>query len=452
MHKIEEYIYEPDRLIFYRDSLSEAEINEIYKAVDKSDKYDELSAYLKKLERKHMSATQKAIDLIGVNLTYNCHLRCNYCSYASTGDKADQLTSEDVLRFVGEAIKKCKIYNRYCEEKRSQPLRFFFTGGGEPTFNWKLFEDTVIGIKHMCEKYGIPCRLELTTNGMLNRKKRDFIKKNFDKIMVSYDGLPYLQGKNRKCADGKANYEMVEESLEDFCKSKLNVTVRSTVWNEDFCLLKDACDYLMENFPEIDEWSIMHIIPSGRALGNIKDDQYDADAYDFLACFLGLVNYVKAKKRSLYISTPLFINTIAEYCCGASFCDCYWLMPDRTITNCIEAEQQFRTIVGNIDETGVHLFSDYEDNHLDIVRDTFEQCRECLAYRFCKGGCPLKVMRDQSYGTEYRNYECELARRYWKYVFKTVLSGKECFGWYVSPVAVNGLSENDVFMLCRMEE
>lgn len=108
-------------------------------------------------------------------------------------------------------------------------------------------------------------------------------------------------------------------------------------------------------------------------------------------------------------------------------------MPDKTINSCIEAEK-YRNDIGCIKENKVIFYEQYYDSHLDEVKRSFTSCRGCIAYRFCKDGCPLKSIRDRDNHTTYKVYECNMVKRYWKYVFEEVLSGRECFGWRVEPI------------------
>ena len=448
MHSIGDYFFDTDRLVFYKKDTPHQVVQEIENTIKVSDKYEELKSELDKLDANNRSAVKKPINLIGICLTYNCQLKCNYCSYSSGSGNVDQLTTKNVLAFVIQAIKKRIMHNLVTKNDKKEPLRFFFTGGGEPTYNWKLFRETIEAIKSKCEQYDIPCYFELTTNGMINDFQRNFIKKNFNKVMISYDGILEIQNKNRSCSNQqKPSCETVENTIKAFINSNLDVAIRSTVWHYDFERLHEMCDNLSKRFNEINEWTIMPIIPSGRALdGNDIKQRYNIKKYNFLDYYIDLVEYSKRKGYSLYITTPVFNNTLTEYCCGATFADCFWLMPDKSIINCIEAER-FKVQVGQIENEKVELYNEYIDHQLEVVRNSFTSCKKCLAYRFCKGGCPLKSIRDQHFNTNYRQYECSMIQQYWMYVFKKVLIGDQCFGWSAEKITNGKLEQYNILKL-----
>jgi len=239
MCNIGEYIYDPDRLIFYKSCLTEDIIEKIRSAVEINDQYDEQKTMLDNLDADNMTIKERPIDQIGICLTYNCQLRCNYCSYSSTEDNCDLLDSNDIIAFVVDVIKKRTIHSMVIKKDIDTPLRFFFTGGGEPTYNWKLFKEVVVGIIDKCKQYCVPYYLELTTNGLLNNLQRKFITDNFNKVMLSYDGMPDTQNKNRRTAKHINTSKIVEDSISFFGDSGLSLTIRSTVWHTDFGRMRE---------------------------------------------------------------------------------------------------------------------------------------------------------------------------------------------------------------------
>ena len=448
MHILGNYVFDSKRLLFVQMDMYEEYLKKIDYYIHESDNFDDLAKQLLDFDENGMTAKNKQINQIGISLTYNCNLRCTYCSYSSETCNSDELTIDDIIAFVAEAIKQKKIYNTFRIEKDNK-LRFFFTGGGEPTFNWPLFTSVILAVKQLCRKYGIEPYFELTTNGMINENQRKFVGDNFDKVMVSYDGTDFLQNKNRKCANLGSSSHMVEQTIEYLIKTETPVTIRTTVWQEDTKFMKEIYDNIIHKFPDVTEWSIMPILPVGRALKNIDEDEYEIKKGEtFFDQFIDLIHYSKTLHPQIYISSPLFNNSIADYCCGATFNECYWIMPDKTINNCIEATE-FKSDVGRIDNGKVNLYDYYRDFSLEQVRKDFLNCRNCIAYRFCKGGCPLKSMRDKKYKTNYKAYECNAVKQYWKYVLCQVSNGYECFGWRAEAVNFPENILKNVYRLVR---
>ena len=72
MHYVGDYIYEPDRLIFYEKDMPQYMVERMREIIEITDHYDKLKCGYDSLDKNHMSAKGKPIDLIGVCLSYNC--------------------------------------------------------------------------------------------------------------------------------------------------------------------------------------------------------------------------------------------------------------------------------------------------------------------------------------------------------------------------------------------
>lgn len=146
-YALEEYIYDSERMILYRNSLEQEKIDllrELYKTNIYYDEiYDRWLSSLDSLSYKNHLNTQ-----FGICLTYNCQLRCTYCGYSSQENNTTSLTLTDIEAFTIHIIKNIKIkkmlYN--IQDK----LKVFFTGGGEPTYDWLVFKSVIEMIEHKC--------------------------------------------------------------------------------------------------------------------------------------------------------------------------------------------------------------------------------------------------------------------------------------------------------------
>lgn len=448
MHNLGEYIYDPDRLIFYKSNLGSEVVEKICNHIERNNDYEELKEKLENYDANAVKLRPGALSRAGICLTDNCNFRCDYCSETSSEMNKGSLELEDVLTFINDVMKRWTI-NKFITEKE-EPLSIYFTGGGEPTYNWNLFEKVIPTVKNKCEENSIPLSLSLTTNGMLNDAQREFIAEHFNTIMISYDGLPEIQNKNRRSKSHSQTAEAVEKTIAFFSSNKPSLTIRTTIWQDDFCHMKDMADYIFDKFGDSFEWSVLPVIPTGRALKKIHKEQKKLRESNFLIFYLEAMEYIKFKHGSLSISTPIFPNSIAPiYCGGISiFCSCPWLLPNKTIVTCIESCDQ-KTIIGRIKENKVEYFEKCSDPFLRVYQQKFNECRDCIAYRFCKGGCPARDLMNKNLKTEMDDWECSMIQKYWTYIFTNILSGKSCFGWHVIPVEIEEIKEYSVLKLDR---
>jgi len=120
-------------------------------------------------------------------------------------------------------------------------------------------------------------------------------------------------------------------------------------------------------------------------------------------------------------------------------------LPDRTIITCIQY-RDIKTIIGKIEDKQVIYLENIYDPLLEVYQQRFSNCRPCIAYRFCKGGCPARFL---STSVLMGNWECIMIRKYWTYIFENIVAGKECLGWHVVPIQIDGLEDIEVLSLAK---
>ena len=195
MHLIGDYIFDSERMIVYKAGESQEFIDRINTIYNCDDKFQQTLSQLLTNNPDKMSMNKIAIDSAGICLTYNCNLRCTYCSNSSGNTDRHRLEIQDITVFLKDVIRK-KIINKLLTKSNS-PLNLYFTGGGEPTYEWELLKQSIEFIKDECTRNNIPYKMGITTNGMLNIDQIDFIAESFSHIMISYDGIPDIQNSNR---------------------------------------------------------------------------------------------------------------------------------------------------------------------------------------------------------------------------------------------------------------
>jgi len=449
MHRVEKYIYDPNRLIFYQNEYDTQVIEKICTCIAPNDHYDDLHEKLNAYNADEIQIKPGALNRAGICLTKNCNFCCQYCSESAVDGHEETLTVEDVITFVSDVMKRW-IINKFLG-RAEESLNLTFTGGGEPTYNWELFTNSVVQIRQKSLDNNIPLLLSITTNGLLNESQRSFIAEKCDSVMVSYDGIPEVQEKNRRGIHGSKISEVVEKSIHFFSKTRVNLTIRTTIWQSDFGRLKEMADYIFGNFGTSIEWSILPVIPTGRAMKRVQREHEKLRESDFLEPYLDTIKYAKDKYGSVNINTPVFQDIVDAFYCGAIsiYCSCPWLLPDKTIITCIES-CDIKTIIGKIKESEVVYFEKCPDPLFKIYQQKFDECRKCIAYRFCKGGCPVRHLMNKNIKTAMDDWECTMIQNYWTYIFKNVLAGKECLGWCVTPVELEELNGIEVLKLTKV--
>lgn len=451
MHIIGDYTFDSDKLIVYKSDVDAEKIKEINMSLTNSSPYESTLLYLKSLNSDEMRMDKIAVNNIGICFTYNCNLRCNYCGYSSTDNDRNKLELSDVEMFVKDIIKKRAI--KKLLTKKNEALNVYFTGGGEPTYDWDLLKDTVLFIHSQCSDNKIPLNLRMTTNGVLSSEKIEFISKNFNDLMISYDGLPEIQNLNRRSPSIGDTALAVEHSIREFANRGVPLTIRTTIWQDDFLKINEMYHHIFSLVPENSNviWSIYPTLLEGRAIKRIRE-QDDITYKKFLLCYIGLIEHIiseKGEERIKAIDVPLFTNNTCEIFCGAYKLNFPWLLPDKSIVTCMESNEN-KVCIGKIDRGELKYFNKYCDSSLKIMQEKFTLCRTCIAYHFCRGGCPVWHLRRDTEKDE--SPECSAQKEYWKYVIEAVLSGKYSFGWHLEKVDLPNISQQEIFKLVKNQK
>ena len=428
MIPIGDYLFDAERLAFIPETISSAEYRRFLATPTNDD--TALSIFsADRAARNPINARNMVFPHVGLCLSYDCQLRCTYCSFRSEEHHTDSIDEADIDAYLRHMF-KAMIMNRTVTGE-NESLSIHITGGGEPTYHWKKLRCIVEYADKLSHESGINCSLSLTTNGILSTEQIAFISEHFQSVMVSYDGLPKIQDLNRHFEAGTGTSTILDNTLRLFSKA-LNgkgLIIRTTIWPQDYSQLREMAVQLFSNY-SVSQWDIMPVLPYGRA----EDTAADSKNYtgDFLNSYLDLLAFATEKYPEAVITTPFFPNSLAIQYCGALEIECPWLLPSGKIVACLESEAS-QPEIGHV-SNGVVSFAETSRNFLaERVLDQLSECEECIAFRFCRGGCPVSQMRDSVLSKTARTWQCQQTVEYFQYVFSQILQNKTCFNWYVEP-------------------
>lgn len=448
VHIVGDYIYDSSRLVLYRKDLGSEAVHAIEDLVPEEDENVPVVQKLSVMNPDNVSYQTIFITRAGLCLNFNCNLRCVYCSDSSReGNQSLSLNHVDI--FIGEVMKRWKIRRVLDGEQGDKELYVFISGGGEPAYDEGLLKSTLRLLREKSEKTGIPINISITTNGVYDDNVRQMIAGNCNRIMVSYDGLPAIQNRNRRTAEGTTTNDVVEDSIRFFInKSPRPITIRTTIWPEDISQLRAMADYVFRRFPGNFVWSLFPVNPFGRALGQMRKCNDDV-SHDFASGFVDVVNYVKRTFDSDAVETSFFDTSTNPFFCGGLSCSVKtpWLLPGGTVVACLETggRAPFASVA-----SGQFKLTDLKtDRLLAMMQRKLVECRNCLVYKFCKGGCPAMHISNEENGIVGLPWSCKMYIRYAEIMLKTLSAGKDFLGWRPLPISLECLSSGDAYRLVK---
>ncbi len=161
---------------------------------------------------------------IALLVAQECNMSCVYC-YGQDGEYAGKgmMSEETAFRAVDWLIENSKGIDRV-------NISFF---GGEPLLNFPLIRKTVEYAKVKVSEKNKKVTFSLTTNGsLLTDEIISFLREEKIVPMVSFDGPPALQNRQRPFKNGSGSYDAVRENIRKLQAVLPDVVARGTVCDD----------------------------------------------------------------------------------------------------------------------------------------------------------------------------------------------------------------------------
>ncbi len=143
------------------------------------------------------------------SLTNRCNLDCSYCGLPGLKTEETDLYGDELISYLDQAIKS--------------GLRIVSITGGEPM----LHPDFERFVRHCYENKVL---VSVNTNGILVKKKIDFLKKYCYQVVISIDGLEDEHDYHR----GKGSFQIAKEALDILQKHSIKTHATCVVSKDNF--------------------------------------------------------------------------------------------------------------------------------------------------------------------------------------------------------------------------
>lgn len=244
---------------------------------------DELKPFLERMQHKGFFSSNKVkeilhpatnyldsylgteLQLICLQVTQQCNLRCDYCVYSG---KYENRSHSKARMSFDTAKKSIDFLIEHSENVERVNIAFY---GGEPILEFELLKKCILYTLDAAE--GKEVGFNLTTNGTLFTKEIiEFFMEHDVKVMISLDGPKELHNKNRKFAVSGCgsfdqicdNLKLVKENYESFFKNNISFNVVLDGENDFACIdnffasydvIKDSmvkASYISENYAKFE--------------------------------------------------------------------------------------------------------------------------------------------------------------------------------------------------------
>lgn len=321
-----------------------------------------------------------------VMLTNQCNCRCVYCFEQRKPGRMSLDTARDTLRFL--------------HRSGSSHVGFTFFGG-EPMLE---FDSVIVPLVEWSrDAFSGTTRFAMTTNGTLfSRDRLDFLYKNNIRFMLSMDGAPAAQGKNRPLADGGNSFDAIAPHIPYILSLWPGQSFRETL-----------TEYNAGSFLEDIRWfeSVgcvnLMVVPDlfrtwdSGAVGALRDQLLRYEAYlergytdgtphllthEYKMAFLKLYLLERFRDRPRRTNP----GVAGSYLCGFGVRGSVSVDPAGDIYGCHhisplsrDSEYFLGDVWNGVDEWRVRRLAD----RFDLARVGSGQCASCGLDAVCDGGC-----------------------------------------------------------------
>lgn len=354
--------------------------------------------------------------------TSDCGLRCIYC-YANAGEQKVNMSLQ-----VAEATIDFIVGN--ATSKGQEKCFLEFHGGGEPTWNWPIFQFALDHFREKTQKNGLASETSLATNGMLSKEKVDWIAERMQAVQVSLDGMEGIQNSQRPTAGNGKSFAVVYRTVALLLEKGVDVVIHSVVTGKSVTQIPEIVHFFGTNFPG----TTVHLEPAyqcGRGL--ITGQQFPSPEL-FVR---GLIEAQEAVKpfgvKVLYSGASPRLAEVHKNFCGVSVPN-FVVTPTGLVTACHEVAETGHPlseyfIYGYLDHSNGHFVFDYQKikNLKCYVAEVNPVCEECFARFYCAGDCLAKSLNSKGgRGAPFLNPRCEINRGLARhYIFNQLFARKE---------------------------
>lgn len=315
---------------------------------------------------------------VWLHVTNNCNLRCRYCYVMKSRQKLSKQTASSIIDSIYRSARKHRM--------ESVHLKF---AGGEPT----LCSDTIeyiISINEECAKSAnVDTRYSILTNGtILNDHLLRVIKKHDMHVMISLDGLANFHDKQRKFADGRGSFSVVETNLKKLLDSNVSCNLSITLTGENVAGLPELVKYALSE--KID--FVLNMYRENNCSINDKDLTFKKEIF---------IRYFKEAFRVIEDRLPRtsLLNVLSDRAAlerphnrtcsvGTNYLvfDC-----KGNVSKCQMDIRKVITTMNSSDPLGEVIKDKQGIQNLTVEEK--DECKACIWRYYCTGGCPLMTHR-----------------------------------------------------------
>lgn len=323
--------------------------------------------------------TQMAVKALCLNIAHACNMKCTYC-FASQGD----FGLKPALMSYTTGQKAIDFLVRKSGDIRNLEVDFF---GGEPLLNFEVVKNLVKYGREIEQQTDKKLNFTLTTNGiLLTDEIMDFIIAQDISIILSLDGRPQTNDRNRILNDGGGTYDIVLPNIKKMVtKNPISYYIRGTFTRDNLDFSQDLAHIIDLGF---DCLSLEPAVGPDNDF-SIKMEDLPSVLKEYERLTEVLLGYHEAGHTVHFFHYNLNLQkgpclAKRQTGCGAGV-EYLVITPEGDIYPCHQFVGDSNFYIGNVEDMLINKGITNKFAHNTIAAK--EECQLCWARNFCGGGC-----------------------------------------------------------------
>ena len=319
---------------------------------------------------------------LGIIPTRGCNMGCRYCDFAAPKSSSPVMT-------MAMARASVTAYIALLETNHQQQgeIQFF---GGEPFFAEEIVQFVVGYAKWLAAQKGIPIRFEVTTNGLFNTQRCQWIADHFDTVVLSLDGPEDIQTRHRPGVNGRSVSNIIIRNAKIFSESSCELVIRPCVTQQTVTRLPEIASWIAQAFlPATVCFESLMLSPLAAAA-----NMSPPDPWLFAQNFITASRILAESGIETILSTADISRTQVTFCPVGK--DALIVSPDGAVDACYLLEEAWQAVglnmrLGSVDLTANQFQLDH--HVVQQVRsyqvENKPGCKHCFCRYHCAGGCHI---------------------------------------------------------------
>lgn len=328
--------------------------------------------------------------ILSICPTMDCNFNCPYCFEEHRKGKMSLEIQDKIIELVNKISKNEKI--------NKLQITWF---GGEPLLYPDIIESLSDRLIKIAEKNKLKYFSNIITNGyLLNQKNADILTKaKVDNYQITLDGVGSIHNKTRCLKNGEPTFDKIIDNIKN-TKITGIIKIRQNIYKDNLNNIQELKDFL-DNIKKTSVNNITYYFSDICNNDNIENNKN-----------IKLVSNLDFNKSKVFLEN-IFIPKKKKYSCGAQKMNFITIDELGNLYKCrdkIKLNDSFGNII-KWDPNNPLFTAKRPDmitnyiNTIGAIND--EECKNCVWFPVCVGGCPMYRIYYQKKCIPYKGYEKE---------------------------------------------